>query len=158
MTHDFLKEQFRLRLPRDDFDKLPSEVAKVSQAIWQHKVKLSATLARMRVKRNAQSITELMPDLITRQRYEAALSQPCYARVNLNKVKDLQAEVISVLQGMGYTKVSNREQFQQQKMAIRLVRRDLLEFSPDCRGTLDCIDLVKDHYIILQVNCNLELN
>ena len=151
MAYDFQKEKFNLRLPSDDIDKIPEAVVKVGQALWQHKVKLSATLAKMRVKENAQSISDLIPDTSIRERYQASMNQPCYARVNTNKVKDVQEEVIFPLQSMGYTEVTTREQLQQQKRAVRHTRRDLLEFSVDCRGTLDCIDLVKDGIIILQV-------
>ena len=151
MAYDFQKERFSLKLPREDVDKIPVQVVQVARALWQHKVKLSATLARMRVKENAQSITQLIPNPSVRQRYQAMLRQPCYARVNMIKVDNIQAEVISGLQNEGYTVVATREQFWEQKKAVRHLRRDLLEFSIDCRGTLDCLDLVKNGYIILQV-------
>ena len=151
MAYDYVKERFSLKLPNSDCDKVPADVAKVGQALWQHKVKLNATLSRMRVKANAQSLADLIPDIIIRQRFQDSVRQPCYARVNINKVKDIQEEVFSALKTEGYTIVSSREQFQAQTMAVRHVRKDLLEFSADCRGTLDCTDLVKDHYIILQV-------
>lgn len=151
MAYEFQKERFNLKLPRDDLDKIAPEVVKVGQALWHHKVKLSATLARMRVKSDAQSITELIPNPNVRETYQNSLKQPCYARVNKNKVENPEEEVISVLQSLGYTKVTTGEQLLQQKKSVKQLRRDLLQFSADCRGTLDCIDLVKDGYIILQV-------
>ena len=152
MAYDLQKERFTLRLPRDDVDQIPGSVVKVAQALWQHKVKLSATLARMRVKQNAQSVTQLIPNPDIRERYQNALREPCYARVNLIKVDDIQAEVLSVLCDNDYTLVTTQEEFEQQKRTFRHLHRDLLEFSADCRGTLNCKDLVKDGYIILQVH------
>lgn len=152
MAYDLQKERFTLRLPRDDIDQIPGSVVKVAQALWQHKIKLSATLARMRVKQNAQSVSQLIPNTDTRERYENAFQEPCYARVNLAKVNDIQTEVLSVLRDDDYTLVTTQEEFEQQERSFRHLRRDLLEFSADCRGTLDCKDLVKDGYIILQVH------
>ena len=151
MAYELQKERFNLKLPRDDLDKIAPEVVKVGQALWNHKVKLSATLARMRVEGNAQSITELIPNPNVRERYRNSLKQPCYARMNRDKVEDPGEEVISVLQSLGYTKVTTWGQLLQQKKSVKQLRRNLLQFSADCRGTLDCIDLVKDGYIILQV-------
>lgn len=151
MAYDLQKERFTLRLPRDDVDQIPGSVVKVAQALWQHKIKLSATLARMRVKQNAQCVTQLIPNTDVRERYESAIREPCYARVNLTKVDNIRAEVLSVLRDSDYTLVTTEEEFEQQGRCFRHLRRDLLEFSADCRGTLDCKDLVKDGYIILQV-------
>jgi hypothetical protein len=151
MAYDLQKERFTLRLPRDDVDQIPGSVVKVAQALWQHKVKLSASLARMRVKQNAQSVSQLIPNTDVRERYENALREPCYARVNMTKVDDVQAEVLSVLHDDDYTLVTTQEELVRQERSFRHLRRDLLEFSTDCRGTLDCKDLVKDGYIILQV-------
>ena len=151
MAYDLQKERFTLRLPRDDVDQIPGSVVKVAQALWQHKIKLSATLARMRVKQNAQSVSQLIPNADIRERYESAFREPCYARVNLTKVDNIQTEVLSVLRD-DYTLVTTQEEFEQQEKSFRHLRRDLLEFSADCRGTLDCKDLVKDGYIILQVH------
>ena len=152
MAYDFQKERFTLRLPRDDTDQIPGPVVKVAQALWQYKIKLSATLARMRVKQNAQSVTQLIPNPGIRERYENSFRQPCYARVNLIKVDDIQTEVLSVLQDNDYMLVTTQEELEQQNRSVRHLRRDLLEFSADCRGTLDCSDLVKEGYIILQVH------
>ena len=152
MAYDLQKERFILRLPKDDVDQIPGSVVKVAQALWQHKIKLSATLARMRVKQNAQSVSQLIPNADIRERYENAFREPCYARVNLTKVDDIQTEVLSVLRDNDYTLVTTQEEFEQQERSFRHLRRDLLEFSADCRGTLDCKDLVKDGYIILQVH------
>ena len=152
MAYDLQKERFTLRLPRDGVDQIPGPVVKVAQALWQHKVKLSATLARMRVKQNAQSVTQLIPNTDIRERYENALREPCYARVNLTNVDDIQAEVLSVLHDKDYTLVTTQEELEQKERSFRHLRRDLLEFSADCRGTLDCKDLVNNGYIILQVH------
>ena len=156
MAYELQQERFNLKLPRGDIDKIAPEVVKVGQALWQHKVKLSATIARMRVKADAQSITDLIPNPTVRRRYQASLRQPCYARVNMGKVEDINKEVISVLESSGYTRVTTWEQLQQQTKAVKQLRRDLLQFSADCRGTLDCIDLVKDGYIILQVQLSIK--
>lgn len=152
MAYDFQKEHFNLRLPRNNTDQIPEEVVKVGEALWQHKVKLNATLARMRVKENAQSVTELIPNPDSRGRFLAYQKQPCYARVNTKKVDNIEDDVIAVLHDAGYTKATTREQIQSEKRALRRRQRDLLEFSADCRDTIDSIDLVKNGCIVLQVS------
>ena len=154
VLYDFQRSKFTHKLPRSNtVDKLPPTVVKVAQALWQHKVKLSAALARMRVRENAQFLTQLIPNLETRKRYERSLIEPIYARVNLLKVTNVHGTVVSKLCDEGFTLVNSKDQLEHHTKAVCLSRKDLLVFSPDCRSCLDNHDLVKEGYLIIQVTC-----
>lgn len=156
MAYDFQKERFKLRPPRDSYGKLPEMVLRVAEALWKHKVKLNATLARMRVKANALVISQLIAET-TRQKYEQTVNQPYYARVNPLKVGSIQSDVIAKLccsEGLAVVNTEN------QLLACRKAvyqhhgdQRDLLAFSSDCRGFLSNHELVKEGCLVLQVRC-----
>ena len=158
MAYDFQKERFKLRPPRDSYGKLPESVLRVAEALWQHKVKLSATLARMRVNANALIISHLIPET-ARQKYEQSANQPFYARVNPLKVGSIQTEVIAKLCcSEGLTVVNTEDQLLACMRAVYQHRGDhgdLLAFSSDCRGFLSYHELVKEGCLVLQVRMHL---
>ncbi len=150
MAYDFQNSQFTLRLPRSGQENISTSVAQVAVALWRHKVKLGATLARMRVKANARTVTELIFDT-ERRRYQRILTQPIYARVNLQKVCNVQLEVLSVLSSVGFMHVSGKEELCLYTKAMQQSKRDLIAFSPDCWECLSEHWLVSEGYLVLQV-------
>ena len=150
MAYDFQKEKFRLKLPRDSCNMIPDTVLRVAEALWQHKVKLGAAMARMRVKANAQHISQLIPEE-TRPMYERTLNQPCYARVNMVKVKNVQVEVLSKLHSDGFVVVKSRDHLALYQRSIYHLQRNLLECSPDCRLLLSDHELVTEGCLVVQV-------
>ena len=158
MAYDFQKERFKLRPPRDSYGKLPETVLRVAEALWKHKVKLNATMARMRVKANALAISQLIPESSTRQKYEQTRNQPFYARVNLLKVGSIQSDVIiaKLCCSEGLAVVNTEDQLLVRRKVVYQHhgdQRDLLAFSSDCRGFLGDHELVKEGCLVLQVRC-----
>lgn len=151
MAYDFQKSQFTLRLPRSGQESIPTAVAKTAVALWQHKIKLAATLARMRVKENVRTLTELIP-VTERRRYQDIVAQPLYARVNLQKVHNIQSEVLSALSDDSFVHVSSKDGLHLSPRGMQLTKMDLIAFSPDCRDQLTGHWLVSDGHLILQVS------
>ncbi len=153
MTYDFQSEKFSLRLPTHGTHILPPEFIEVAESLLAHKVKLGATLARMRVKQNAKSITQLIPDLRVRLKFEYAEASHCAARVNPLKVNCLQ-EVISRLLRDSVTRVHTKDELL--GISFYQAETDLLVFSADFRPHLHSHQLVTEGFLILQVfnnNC-----
>ena len=150
MAYFFQKEKFSLRLPQEARENIPGTVLSIFEALWQHKIKLGAVLARMRVERNALSVSQLLP-VETRGKYLRAQSEPHYARVNLAKVSDIQVEVIEKLCNDGFSTVDSKDNLLLVKKAFYHGCKDLLAFSPDCRGLLDDNSAVQEGLLVLQV-------
>ena len=153
MLFDFQNYKFSLRFPRNTSDNIPGPVLRISQALWHHRVKLNATLARMRVKSNSPIIYHLIPDQASREIYEANRLCPCFARINSIKVHNVQAEVMNQLCIEGFYLLDSIDdhKISKYKKTVCLTRKDLLVFSPDCRAMLDTHSLVENGSLILQV-------
>ena len=149
MAYDFQKERFGLKPPTRDSHNTDI-VLRVAEALWQHKVKLGAALARMRVKANAKNISQLIPGE-ARPMYERTLNQPCYARVNTVKVNNVQVEIISRLCRDGFAVVDSRDHLYLYPRSVYSSQRSLLEFSPDCRPLLSDHELVIEGCLVVQV-------
>lgn len=151
MAYDFLKERFNLCPPRNGRSAIPEPTLQVAEALWQHKVKLSATLARMRVKENAASVAELLP-AEERRVCKRVCNRPYFARVNPNGGADAES-LAARLCDEGYHGVGGVDQFgaHATQKAVCLVKRDLLAFSPLCREVLHDHPLVKEGHLVLQV-------
>lgn len=151
MAYDFVKERFNLCLPRNGRSTIPEPTLQVAEALWKHKVKLSATLARMRVKENAASVTQLLP-AEERRVCERVCNQPYFARVKLSGGANAES-LITRLCDEGYHTVSGVDQFgtHTTQKAVCLLKRDLLAFSPPCREVLHDNPLVKEGHLVLQV-------
>lgn len=150
VTYDYQNRKFGLKPPKDGDENVPHLVLKVGEAVLKHRVKLSATLARMRVKSNAQSTTQLLPEA-GYLRYQEVMTQPCYTRVNRNKVHNIQADVLSPLQDDGFTACSNRETLTHSKRAFCHLQRNLVAFSPDLRAKILQHQLLAKGHLVSQV-------
>lgn len=146
-----MKDRFNTRPPCDwgQEESIADEIKRVADALWMHRVKLGATLARMRVRACAQHISLLIPES-TRESFMEATSEPFYARVNGSKLAVSQSELMSRLHSSGFSIATRPEQLSSHKSSF-LLRGDLLTFSPDCRNFLWGHDLVEEGLIIPQV-------
>lgn len=151
MLFDLQNSKFSLRLKPNEVGNVPDQVAKMTEALWSHRTKLNATLARMRVEGRALKIYQLIPDCASRKKYESDSHYPCYARVNPIKVRDIQTQVVERLLCDGFVQVYSEDSISNHRKCMCLLQEDLLVFSPDCRGLLDENDLVENGCIVLQV-------
>ena len=150
MAYDYQDSKFSLKLPRDGSENVPAEMLTVARALCKHRVRLSAALARMRVKCNAQSTSQLMSKE-TLAKYHSTLTQPFHFRINTSIVSSIQCEVVGELCGAGLALCASRDelnsgcgrQFFQQE-------RDLLAFSPDARDEVIHHPLMDRGCLILQ--------
>lgn len=149
MLFDFQDSKFTLRLRNEDC--IPEKVARIADALWHHRTKLNATLARMRVEADAQKIYQLIPDPVARQVYEANDRCPCYARVNPIKVKDVQTEVVNQLLNEGVTLVKDQNELHALPKTMCILRKDLIVFSTGCRTLLDAHNLIGNGFLVIQV-------
>lgn len=151
ITYDFLRTKFAIRPPSSDCsDKIPPLVVRVADALRKHMVKLNATVARMRIKADARSLTELLP-VDAQEKYVCALHHPHYARVNVVKVSNISSEVIAKLIADEFSPVHSLSQVSSTPLAFCHGSKDLVAFSPDCRGKMDDHPLVRSGQLILQV-------
>ena len=150
VTYDYQNRKFGLKPPKDGDENIPHLVLKVGEAVLKHRVKLSAALARMRVKSNAQSTTQLLPEA-GYLKYLEVMTQPYYTRVNRNKVHNIQADVLSPLQDDGLTVCSNRETLTHSKRAFCHLQRNLVAFSPDLRVKILQYQLLAKGHLVPQV-------
>lgn len=152
MLLDFQDSKFTLRLRNDkEEDGVPENISRMADALWRHRTKLNATLARMRVEADALKICQLIPDPVARKVYEANSLFPCYARVNHIKVRDVQSEVVKQLLNEGVVLVKEQNEFYGASKSMCLLQKDLLVFSPGCRGLLDVHTLVQNGFLVMQV-------
>lgn len=134
MVYDFQKHRFCQRPPHSS-DTIPENMRSISEALWSHRVKLSATLARMRVGASAQSITQLLPPI--KFAYFSTLANvPVYTRVTCSPTSEAWTLAISELQSAGISFVQERRQLKSSPTSATFVTKDLLAFSPDCRSIL----------------------
>lgn len=134
MAYDFQKHKFCQRPPHHS-ESIAENLRSISEALWSHRVKLSATLARMRVSASAQSISQLLPPL--KQTYYSTLtSTPVYARVTCSPTSDEWTMMISELQSAGISFIQERSQLKSSPTSATFITKDLLAFSPNCRSIL----------------------
>lgn len=134
MAYDFQKHKFSLRPPRKP-DSIPDVMVSVSEALWSHRVKINATLARRRVAANAQCTTQLLPhgDLVS---FTNIISEPVYVRLVDGRFFDSWSSAMMQLQGLGVTLVKDVGGLRHCTKCAVLLRSDLLAFSADCRYLL----------------------
>lgn len=151
MTFDYQNSKFSLKLPRNGLENIPSRVLKVAEALCKHRVRLNAALARMRVKSNAQTTSQLMSHNLL-LKYKAVTNEPFYARVCSGRVGNFQREITSRLNKDGFTLCSSdRELEEEGERWFSRRHRHLLAFSPDTRPFILQHELLTEGYLIQQV-------
>ena len=150
MTYDYQDKRFSLKLPQERSENVPSEMMRVAEALYRHRVRLNAALARMRVKSNAQTTSQLMSEAALKK-YQDAVSQPFHARVNTSRVCNVQGEVVGPLCDAGLTVCEGRDELVKEGGRFCRQERDLLAFSPDARDTVLHHPLLSQGLLVLQV-------
>lgn len=155
MAFDYQDKTFSLKIPRDASENIPSLVLKVGEALSKHRVRLNAALARMRVKSNAQTTSQLLSEA-SYVKYQAIVTEPFYCRVNNKRAKNVQTEIVSSLIDDGFKICSSKEELQRGEKLFCRIHSDLLAFSSDARETLLQHQLLSEGYIVPQVNHFME--
>lgn len=154
MTFDYQDSKFLLKMPRDRSENIPSLVLRVGEALFRHRVRLNAALARMRVKSNARTTSQLLSEAAY-LKYQAVTTEPYYVRVNSNQVRNVQAEIVSSLCNDGFIHCSSKEEVQKEKKSFCQLHRNLLAFSPDTKEAVLQHWLLTGGYLVQQVvMCN----
>lgn len=128
---------------------ISAAVPKIAKALATYKIKINGTLARMHVKSSVQTISQLIPDIVTRESYMETSISPCYARVNF--VKCEQDDILSKLSIDGYKIVDYLSELRKCTKTLCILEENFLAFSADCRELLDEDPLVMEGYLALQV-------
>lgn len=152
MAYDFQAEKFVTRLPKEEVDNIPRNVVTVFQGLWKHKVKLNATLARMRVKENAQTVDQLIPDSHLRCRYLWYQRMPYCTMINPLRVKHSHDNILSQLGQEGFSMVQHHGELCKQKKSMCQANRDLILFSPDSKESVDAHQLMVNGHLVVQVH------
>ena len=151
MTFDYQSANFSLKIPRSGSENIPSLVLKVAEALCRHRVRLNAALARMRVRSNAQTTSQLMPGA-SLVNYLAITTRPFYARVCSGAVGNFHSEIAARLFEDGFTLCSSEgEVGEGEKLFCRVHNSRLLAFSPDTRQSLLQHQLLNEGYLVQQV-------
>jgi len=156
MSYDLQRQKFNLPPPHSSNENVPSDVRAVSSILWAHRTKLSASLARIRIEQNAQSIQYLLPER-ERRRWEAWKTDPCYARITNPDIKD---EVIADLVASKLTQVEKLTDKQSNTFCVMGTSKDVLAFSPDCREMLHSNNnhVVMSNQLVIQVSILFFIN
>ena len=125
----------------------------MADALRKHAVKLNATVARMRVKADAKSLIQLLP-VDAQDTYLRALHHPHYARINMVKVANVSSEVLAKLIADGFSQVCSVGHVSSSSRSFFHGSKELVAFSPDCRGKVDEHPLVCSGQLILQVRAS----
>ncbi|XP_060236663.1 putative methyltransferase NSUN7 [Meriones unguiculatus] len=147
MLYDFQDRKFQPRiLPETEVESL-SEVQEVENVLNSSKTKLAAALARCRIKHDALSIYQILPETVRKQEQRAS-TLPLYAWINTGKIS--LEEVYSNLRGKGYNKVKSVSYLEDKVFAVDQHCGDVLIFPSHLKKDLINIDLFKDYKLILQ--------
>ena len=125
----------------------------IADALWKHRVKLSATLAKMRVIAGVRTTTELLPEPLQAKSVDL-VSKSLFARI-ANSKDAVHKQILLTLSTAGITLINHVEELPQSKRAVVHVTRDLLAFTPDCRMWLYNSDLMHKGYLVIEVSISL---
>ena len=151
MFFDYQDQNFNIpfhQVPHE-IDYISDAIPKIAQALANHKIKINGTLARMHVKSSVQTISQLIPNIVSRESYQKASQSPCYARVNV--IKCDQGDLLAKLASDGYKTVDYLSELCKCTKSMCIIEEDFLAFSADCRELLDEDPLVVKGYLALQV-------
>ncbi|XP_059131907.1 putative methyltransferase NSUN7 isoform X2 [Peromyscus eremicus] len=146
MLYDFQDRKFQPRVLPDNEESI-SEVQEVESLLNSFKTKLAAALARCRIKHDALSIYQILPETVRRQEQRAS-TLPLYAWINTGKISP--EEVYSSLRRKGYNKVKSILHVDEKVFAVDQHCYDVLIFPSHLKKDLANIDLFKDYKLIFQ--------
>lgn len=143
MAYALMKDKFNTKPPTDwgrDAN-IFRRTIDVAIALWNHRVKLGATLARIRVREGAAHISELIPHS-TRESFIVVSNEPICTRVNnANCLAALTRELCMV----------NNFKILSSQRASFMLEKNLLALSADCKGMLWESNMITDGILTPQV-------
>ncbi|KAL6117673.1 nsun7 [Pungitius sinensis] len=155
MLYDFQDRKFLPR-ERQGEDDIVREVKDVESYLLKFKTKLSASLARCRIKHDLLSIECILPHSV-KVKQERSSSLPLYTWVNT--LKSSVGEVQGVLKSAGFSKVESIGQLQGQTFCQDPHCGDILVFPAQLKAQLCTTKLLSDHTLIIQdKSCSLGPN
>ncbi|XP_053713192.1 putative methyltransferase NSUN7 isoform X1 [Synchiropus splendidus] len=146
MLFDFQERKFTLR-PTKDLTELSQEVRALEHSLHKWKIKLAASLARYRIKRNLQSVSLFLPDPVRAKQQRMKLL-PCYAWVNT--LKSSVEEVCAELQRDGLCEVKSVSEVAESTFCRDHLCPDTLVFSQSTISRLEQSDLTATHRLNIQ--------
>ncbi|XP_006922517.1 putative methyltransferase NSUN7 isoform X2 [Pteropus alecto] len=146
MLYDFQDRKFQARFLSDNEESV-AEVQEVENLLNSFKTKLAAALARCRIKHDALSIYNILPETVRNQELRAS-TLPLYAWINTCKISP--EEVYHSLKKKGYNKVKSVLHIDDKIFAVDQHCYDVLIFPSHLKNDLLNIDLFKDYKLIFQ--------
>ncbi|XP_011361079.1 putative methyltransferase NSUN7 isoform X2 [Pteropus vampyrus] len=146
MLYDFQDRKFQARFLSDNEESV-AEVQEVENLLNSFKTKLAAALARCRIKHDALSIYNILPETVRNQELRAS-TLPLYAWINTCKISP--EEVFHSLKKKGYNKVKSVLHIDDKIFAVDQHCYDVLIFPSHLKNDLLNIDLFKDYKLIFQ--------
>ncbi|KAM9792164.1 putative methyltransferase NSUN7 [Neosynchiropus ocellatus] len=146
MLLDFQDRKFALR-PTKDSTELSQEVRELESSLHKWKVKLAASLARYRIKRNLRSVSFILPDPVRAKQHRMKLL-PLYAWVNT--LKSSVEEVCAELQSDGLCEVKSVSEIGESTFCRDHLCPDTLVFSQNVFSRLKRSDLTDTHRLNVQ--------
>ena len=158
MAYDFIKHNFNLRPSRqtNSSPQTANHMEFIADALWKHRIKLSATLAKMRVVAGVRTTTELLPQPLQAKSLDL-VSKSLFARI-ANSDDAVHKQILLTLSTAGITLLNHVSQLPLSKKAVAHVTRDLLAFTPDCRMWVYNSDLMQKGYLVIEVDILLLLS
>ncbi|XP_060044168.1 putative methyltransferase NSUN7 isoform X2 [Erinaceus europaeus] len=146
MLYDFQDRKFQARLLSNKEVSI-AEVQEVENLLYSFKTKLAAALARCRIKHDALSIYQILPETVRNQELRAS-TLPLYAWINTCKISP--EEVYNYLKKKGYHKVKSVLHADEKVFAVDQHCFDVLIFPSHLKRDLLNIGLFKDDKLIFQ--------
>ncbi|XP_006898253.1 PREDICTED: putative methyltransferase NSUN7 [Elephantulus edwardii] len=141
-----VNRKFQARLLSDNEDCI-AEVQEVETLLNSFTTKLAASLARYRIKHDARSIYQILPETVRKQEIRAS-TLPLYAWINTCKIS--LEDVYCYLKKKGYHKVKSVLHIDDKVFAVDKHCYDVLIFPSHLKPDLLNIDLFKDDKLIFQ--------
>ena len=150
MLFDYQDSNFNIPLHRfSEVDNITDPISKIAEALNSHKVKLNSTFARMCVSSSVLTISELIPDKVTRETFAENSHSPCYARVN--DIKCNKDDMLAKLSSDGYKIIPYHSELPKSTKSACIIEDNFLAFSADCKELLEDDPWVNEGYLALQV-------
>ncbi|XP_069869276.1 putative methyltransferase NSUN7 [Dipodomys merriami] len=146
MLYDFQDRKFQNRVITDNEESI-AEVQEVENLLNSFKTKLAAALARCRIKHDALSIYQILPEEVRKQELRAS-TLPLYAWINTCKVSP--EHVFSTLKRKGYNRVKSVLHIDGKVFAVDQHCCDVLIFPSHLKNDLINTDLFKEYKLIFQ--------
>ncbi|XP_005501427.2 putative methyltransferase NSUN7 isoform X1 [Columba livia] len=146
MLYDLQDRKFRPRGVFDEEEPVP-EVRKIECYLYRFKTKLAAALARCRIKHDALSIENLLPEAI-REQQQRTSALPLYVWINTFKIS--LEDVFGDLKNKGFTRVQSVSDFDCYTYCMDQHCPDVLVFPSSVKEELLNLDLFADCKLLLQ--------